>query len=341
MSEVHTIGLDLAKSVFQAHGADGSGEVVFRKRLRRKQVLAFFADQPRCLVAMEACGSAHYWGRELARLGHKVKLIPPIYVKPFVKRQKNDAADAEAICEAANRPTMRFVPVKSEERQGIAVLLRTREILIRQRTQTINALRGHLAEFGVIVPKGASNVAKLIERIASPEISLPEVARAALSYLTDSLLRLEDQVRELDREIAGLARANETARRLMTIPGIGPLIAVAMVALAPPPETFRRGRDFAAWLGLTPRQNSTGGKRRLGGTTKMGARSLRRLLIIGANSVVMWRSKKGAAPGTWLEGMLARKPAMLVRVAQANKMARIVWAIMSGNQTYQAPVAQA
>ncbi|QFT01655.1 Transposase (plasmid) [Labrenzia sp. THAF191b] len=197
---------------------------------------------------MEACGSAHYWGRELARLGHKMKLIPPIYVKPFVKRQKNDAADAEAICEAANRPTMRFVPVKSEERQGIVVLLRTREILIRQPTQTINALRGHLAEFGVIVPKGASNVAKLIERIASPETSLPEVARAALSYSTDSLLRLEDQVRELDRKIADLAKADETAQRLMTIPGIGPLIAVAMAALAPPPETFRRGRDFAAWL---------------------------------------------------------------------------------------------
>ena len=339
MSEVHTIGLDLAKSVFQVHGAGASGEVLFRKRLRRNQVLSFFGDQPRCLVAMEACGSAHYWARELIRLGHEVRLIHPIYVKPFVKRQKNDAADAEAICEAASRPTMRFVAVKSEERQGVAVMLRTREMLIRQRTQTINALRGHLAEFGVIIPKGTSNVAKLMSRVSDPEAALPGVARAALNYLTDSLLRLEDQVRDLDREIAGRAKENETARRLMTIPGIGPLIAVAMVALAPRPGTFRRGRDFAAWLGLTPRQNSTGGKQRLGSTTKMGERSLRRLLIIGANSVVMWRSKKGAVPGSWLEGMLARKPPMLVRVALANKMARIVWAIMSNGQTYKAPAA--
>lgn len=251
MSEVHTIGLDLAKSVFQVHGAGASGEILFRKRLRRNQVLSFFGDQPRCLVAMEACGSAHYWARELTRLGHEVRLTPPIYVKPFVKRQKNDAADAEAICEAASRPTMRFVAVKSEERQGVAVMLRTREMLIRQRTQTINALRGHLAEFGVIIPKGTSNVAKLMSRVSDPEAALPGVARAALNYLTDSLLRLEDQVRDLDREIAGRAKENETARRLMTIPGIGPLIAVAMVALAPRPGTFRRGRDFAAWLGLT------------------------------------------------------------------------------------------
>ena len=217
MSEVHTIGLDLAEPIFPAHGAGASGEVVFRKRLRRGQVLAFFSNQPRCLVAMEACGSAHYWGRELTRLGHEVRLIPPIYVKPFVKRQKNDAADAEAIAEAAIRPTMRFVAVKSEERQGIAVLLCTREILIRQRTQTINALRGHLAEFGVIVAKGASNVAKLMERIADPETSLPEVARAALGYLTDSLLRLEDQARELDREIASRAKANKMARIVWAI----------------------------------------------------------------------------------------------------------------------------
>jgi transposase len=341
MSEVHTIGLDLAKSVFQAHGADSSGGVVFRRRLRRSQVLSFFAAQPKCLVAMEACGSAHYWGRELTGLGHEVRLIPPIYVKPFVKRQKNDVADAEAICEAATRPTMRFVAVKSEERQGIAVILRTRELLIRQRTQIINALRGHLAEFGVIVPKGVSNTGKLMDHICDPATALPETARDALSHLTDSLSRLDDHNQGLDREISRRAKESGTARRLMTIPGIGPLIAVAIVALAPPPETFRRGRDFAAWLGLTPKQNSTGGKQRLGATTKMGERSLRRLLIIGANSVVSWRAKKGAMSGSWLEGMLARKPAMLVRVALANKMARIVWAVMSSGQTYRAPAAQA
>ena len=236
---------------------------------------------------------------------------------------------------------MRFVEMKGEDRQGFAVLLRTREILIWQRTQTINALRGHLAEFGVIVSKGASNITKLVSRVNDSETSLPHVARTALNYLTDSLSRQEDQINELNREIASRANANEPARRLMTIPEIGPLSAVAMVAFAPAPETFRRGRNFPAWLGPTPRWNPTGGKQRLGATTKMGERSLRRLQIIGANSVVMWRSKKGAAPGTWLERIHARKTAMLVRVALANKMARIVWAIMSSNQVYRTSVAQA
>ena len=341
MSEVRTIGLDLAKNVFQVHGADASGAAVFRKQLRRGQVLKFFGGLPRCLVAMEACGSSHFWAREIGRLGHEVRMIPPAYVKPFVKRQKNDMADAEAICEAVQRPTMRFVAVKSEETQGAAVVLRSRDLLIRQRTQTINALRGHLAEFGEVVPQGSTYASKLIAMIEDSKTALPETARTALRFLTATLSQLNDQIRALDAQIVRRAREDATARRLMTIPGVGPLIATALVALAPSPETFKRGRDFAAWIGLVPRQHSTGGKQRLGSTTKMGERSLRRLLIMGANSEVVWRARKGAAPGTWLARMLAHKPPMLVRVALANKMARIVWAIMARGEIYRAPVAAA
>ena len=324
MSEIITVGLDLAKNVFQAHGADASGRVLFRKKLRRDQVLSFFSQQPSCVVAMEACGGAHFWGRELGKLGHEVRLIPPAYVKPFVKRQKNDMADAEAICEAATRPTMRFVPVKSEETQGAAMVFRIRELLIRQRTQAINALRGHLGEFGQIVPQGAGNAARLIAIIEDPDSGLPADAIATLDVLVAALRHLEAEIGKLDAEISRRAKDNEVARRLMTIPGIGPLIATAIATLAPPPELFRKGRDFAAWLGLTPRQHSTGGKQRLGATTKMGERSLRRLMIIGANSVVIKRHVHASArPGTWLGGMLTRKPPMLVRVALANKMARV------------------
>jgi transposase len=342
MAEITTVGLDLAKNVFQAHGADASGRAVLRKKLRRDQVLAFFAQLPRCVVAMEACGGAHFWGRELARLGHEVRLIPPSYVKPFVKRQKNDAADAEAICEAAQRPTMRFVAVKSEEVQGAAMVFRVRELLIRQRTQAINALRGHLTEFGLVVPQGAANAARLIALVEDPESGLPAEAMATLKVLVATLTHLEEEIGKLDGEIARRAKENEVARRLMTVPGIGPLIATALAVLAPPPETFRCARDFAAWLGLTPRQHSTGGKQRLGATTKMGERSLRRLLILGANSVIIKRHVHASAkPGTWLGGLLTRKPPMLVRVALANKMARIVWALMARGGVYQAPAVTA
>ena len=310
-----------------------------RKKLRRDQVLAFFSQLQPCIVAMEACGGAHFWGREIVKLGHEVRLIPPAYVKPFVKRQKNDAADAEAICEAAQRPTMRFVPVKSEETQGAAMVFRVRELLIRQRTQAINALRGHLTEFGQIVPQGA---AKLIAIVEEPASGLPADAIATLKVLVAAMTHLEAELGKLDAEIVGRAKANEVARRLMTVPGIGPLIATAIAVLAPPPETFRRARDFAAWLGLVPRQHSTGGKQRLGATTKMGERSLRRLLIIGANSVIIKRHTHAAGrPGTWLGGMLTRKPPMLVRVALANKMARIVWALMARGGVYQSPAAAA
>jgi transposase len=338
MGEVSTIGLDLAKNVFQVHGADASGTVLFRKKLRRHQVLTFLAGQRLCTVAMEACSSAHHWAREIGRLGHAVRLIPPAYVKPFVKRQKNDAADAEAICEAAQRPTMRFVAPKSEQTQAAALVFRARDLLVGQRTQIINALRGHLAEFG-IVAKGPARVPHLLQAVEDPAEPIPELARPSLRMLIETLRGLDEQIARLDREIAERAKEDETARRLMTIPGVGPVTAVALAALAPPADTFKRGRDFAAWVGLTPLQHSTGGTQKLGATSKMGERTLRRLLIIGASAVVRWVARNGAPAGSWMARMVARKPPMLVRVALANKMARIVWALMARGGVYQAPAA--
>jgi len=340
MTEVSTIGLDIAKSVFQAHGADAAGRQLFSQRLTRAKVLEFFAKQPRCLVALEACGSSHHWARELAALGHEVRLIPPAYVKPFVKRQKNDAADAEAICEAARRPNMRFVAVKSEEQQASGLVFRTRDLLVRQRTQTINAIRGHMAEYGWVAPKGPSWVVMLGELIEEDlGTSLPAAARDMFRVMIGLLEQLNERIDELDKEIARRAREDTIARRLMTIPGIGPIVATAIAALAPSMETFSRGRDFAAWLGLTPRQRSTGGKPRLGHISKMGDRTLRRLLIIGASAVVQQASRRGAIEGSWLAGMLTRKPRKLISVAQANKTARIVWAVMTRQEDYRAPVA--
>ena len=341
MTEVSTIGLDLAKNVFQAHGADAAGVPVFRKKLRRDQVLAFFAGHPLCLVAMEACPGAHHWAREISKLGHMVRLIAPAYVKPFVKRQKNDAADAEAICEAAQRPTMRFVAVKSEAKQASAVIFRTRDVLVGQRTQLINAIRGHLSEYGLIAPQGPFHVARLIAEIEDPTSDLPQAARTCLAVLVTALRHLQEQTAELDAEIAARAKADEVARRLMTVPGIGPLIATAIEALAPPAETFRSGRDFAAWVGLTPVQRSTGGKERLGRTSRMGERTLRRLLIIASSAVVRWAKRKGVPADSWLGRMLARKPAMLVIVALANKNARIAWALLTRGGIYRAPAVPA
>ena len=341
MGDVTTIGLDIAKTSFQAHGADASGAVVFRKKLSRGRLLTFLAAQPPCLVAMEACAGAHHWGRELAGLGHTVRLIPPAYVKPFVKRQKNDEADAEAICEAAQRPTMRFVPVKSQEQQANGVVFRARDLLVRQRTQCINAIRGHLAEYGWVAPKGVFYVERLVQRLEDPAEDLPEAARTTLKVLVQMLRTLGEQVAVLDVEIARRAKEDPVARRLMTIPGIGPVTASAIVALAPAPEAFKCGRDFSAWLGLTPLQKSTGGKQKLGQITKMGERTLRRLLVIGASAVIKQAMLRGAPAGSWLGQMLARKPRMLVAVALANKTARIVWALLVRGGIYRAPVAAA
>jgi transposase len=334
MTSISTIGLDLAKQVFQVHGADASGAPVLKRKLRRDAVLRFFSELPPCVVAMEACASAHYWAREIARFGHETKLIAAHYVKPFVKRQKNDAADAEAICEAALRPTMRFVAAKSEAQQASAVVFRARDLLVRQRTQIINALRAHLGEFGCIVAKGPAHVAKLLVALEAEQA--PADALLPLQCLASTLAALNERIAALDIEIARRAREDDAARRLMTIPGVGPVIATAIVALAPPTQSFDKGRDFAAWLGLTPRQHSSGGKEKLGRTTRMGERSLRRLLIIGANAVVRWAVRNPPPPGSWLARMLAKKPRQLVTVALAGKMARVAWALLARGGIYRA-----
>src|SRR3712207_3294513 len=330
MGQASTIGLDIAKRVFQTHGADATGRVVFRKRLMRAKVLEFLAGQAPCLVALEACAGAHHWARELGKLGHTVRLIPPAYVKPSVKRQKNDMADAEAICEAAQRPSMRFVPVKSEEPQANGVVFRARDLLVRQRTQCINALRGHLSEYGYVFPQGITHADAVIAHGEDPGSSVPESARAVLKVLIGTFQALE-------AEITQRAKADPVARRLMTIPGIGPIAATAITALEPAPEGCRAGRDFAAWLGRTPLQKSTGGKQKLGAVSKMGERTIRRLLILGASAVVRWAGQRGTPAGSWLARMLARKPKMLVTVALANKTARIVWALLVKGGVYRAP----
>ena len=337
MGEVSIIGLDLAKTVFQAHGAGADGTVVFRRKLSRGQLLEFFGRQPRCVVAMEACASAHHWGRAIGELGHEVRLIPPAYVKPFVKRQKNDVADAEAIAEAASRPTMRFVAVKSEAQQAAAMAYRTRDLLVRQRTQTINALRAHLAEQGIVAPTGPAHVGRLAARIDQDDTALPEAVRQLARLLLTQIEGLSATIAGLDGELRRRVSVDDTARRLMTIPGVGPITAAAITTFAPPMETFSKGRDFAAWVGLTPRQHSSGGKDRLGRTSKMGQRDIRRLLIVGAVAVVRWATRKGAPEGSWLARMLARKPKMLVAVALANRMARVVWALMRKGEDYKDP----
>jgi transposase len=337
MTEVSILGLDLAKNVFQAHGAAADGSVVFRRKLRRAQVLGFLRAQPRGVVATEACATAHYWAREIGGLGHDVKLIAPAYVKPYVKRQKTEAADAEAIAEAASRPTMRFVAVKTEAQQALAMTFRTRDMLIRQRTQTINGRRGHLAEYGIVVPAGLDHVGRL-EGILDEECprlptAVVELARLLLRRVTE----LNDQIRELETTLRERAAADEATKRLTTIPGVGPVTAAALVTFAPPAATFAKGRDFAAWTGLTPRQRSSGGKERLGTTSKMGQRDIRRLLIIGAVAVVRWAARNGAPAGSWLERMMARKPRMLVAMALANRTARIAWSLMAKGGVYRVP----
>ena len=335
MDEISIVGVDLAKQVFQLHGAAADGRALFRKKLSRPQFAKFMAALPPCIVAMEACGTAHYWGRELARLGHEIRLIPPVYVKPFVKRQKNDAADAEAIAEAVQRPNMRTVAVKSSAQQARAMLFRTRDLLVGQRTQLVNALRGHLAEHGIVLAKGIANVERLALRLEDDD--LPDLVRHLGRIYLDQIAQLGAEIEKLDKRIVAAAKQNGEARRLQTMPGIGPVCAMAITAFAPDMREFRRGRDFAAWLGLVPRQHSSGGKQKLGRTSKMGQRDIRRLLIVGAMSIVHWRGRDGGRPGSWLARMLARKPRMLVAIALANKMARMVWAMLVREEDYRDP----
>ncbi|EPX83615.1 IS110 family transposase [Salipiger mucosus] len=338
MDEGTIIGVDLAKNVFQLHGATADGSVIFRKKLSRPQFHRFMAGQPASVVVMEACGGAHFWARELEALGHQVKLISPQYVKPFVKRQKNDAADAEAIVEAALRPSMRFVEPKSEVQQASAVLFRFREKLVKQRTELINAIRSYLFEFGHVIPKGPRHLRRVAELISNDTGTLPDDVREICGDLLDEIRRKTERIDEALKQIHAKSRQQETLQQLQTMPGLGPITAVAIETFAPPMETFRRGRDFAAWLGLVPRQNSTGGKQRLGRTSKMGQRDIRRLLIIGAMSVVNWASRGHGVTTGWLASMLARKPRMVVAVALANKMARAIWAMLVKREAYRAPV---
>lgn len=329
-----TIGLDLAKSLFQVHGVDARGKVVVTKRLHRDAVLGFFATLPPCVVGMEACASGHFWAREIARFGHTVRLMAPQYVKPYVKRQKNDRADAEAICEAVQRPSMRFVPVKTEEQQSALVIHRVRETLVRQKVQLINALRSHMAEFGVVAPKGVGKVGELTARLADPaDERMPAMARSVLQTLVDQLRDTEKRIAELDAQLLDHAERDDACRRLMTIPGVGPVTATALVATIGDAAAFTSGRHLAAWLGLVPQQNSSGGKERLGRISKAGDGYLRRMLINGARVVMRWW--RTSSP--WLAALLARRPVNVAVIALANKTARVVWAVLTRGETYRRP----
>jgi transposase len=334
MVEIITIGLDIAKSVFQVHGVDASGSVVVRRQLRRAELLKYFGSLPPCLIGMEACGSAHYWARQIVALGHEVRLLPPAHVKPYVKRgKKNDAADAAAICEAVTRPQMRSVPVKSEASQAVLLLHRARDLLVRQRTMLICAFRSHLAEFGVIAGQGKGNFAKLVASL--DRHGLPAPALVALRLLAAQIDDARAKVDALEEEIVAQHRREAASRRLASIPGIGPIIASAIAASVPDASVFKSGRQFAAWLGLVPRQNSTGGKERLGGITKAGDRYLRRLLVIGATGLIRYKRKTIPGGLAWVTALLAKKPVRLVTVALANKMARIAWAVLCRNEVYR------
>ena len=331
-----TIGLDIAKSIFQVHGVDHQGEVVLRRRIRRSDVLTFFSRLPACLVGIEACATSHHWARELVSLGHTVRLIPPSYVKPYVRRNKNDAADAAAICEAVARPSMRFVPVKSVDQQAVLMLHKSRELLVKQRTMLINALRCHLAELGIVAPQRMTGLAELVALMKDDADSrVPPLARRALDPLVSQLDHVQAAVSQIETEIAAWHKANDVSRRLATIPGIGPIIASAIAATMLDPAHFRSGREFAAWLGLVPKQNSSGGKERLGRISRQGNQYVRRLLVIGATAVLRYARAK--APGNgWVRALLERKPARLVTVALANKMARIAWALLVHKEDYRA-----
>jgi transposase len=342
MQVVTTVGLDIAKSVFQVHGVDAAGQVVIRRQLKRRYVLAFFQKLPACLVGIEACASSHHWSRELKVLGHTVRLMPPAYVKPYVKRQKNDTADAEAICEAVTRANMRFVATKTPEQQSCLTLHRTRHLFIRQQTAVINVIRAHLAEFGIVAPVGRKGVEELLNVVTdASDKRLPVVARICLAALGVQLRRLKEQILEFDRMIVTWHRSQETSKRLDAIPGVGPVLATALVASITDPKAFRSGRNFSAWIGLVPKQHSSGGKDRLGSISKQGDRYLRSLFMAGALAVIRYAKIHGTTHRPWLTALLARRPTKIAAIALANKMARMVWAMMARGERYKEPIALA
>ncbi len=342
MTEVSTIGLDLAKNVFQVHGVNSSGATVVHKQIRRRQVLPLFRKLSPCLVGIEACATSHYWAREIIALGHEVRIMPANYVKPYVKRNKNDAADAQAICEAVTRPTMRFVAVKSAEQQSLMMLHRTRALLIRQRTMLVNAIRSHLAEFGIVAPVGLKGLSTLLAVVSdAKDERVPDVARSCLVSLAASLMLVEQEVACTELRIHAWHRSNDASRRLESIPGIGPIIATALVASVTDPSNFKSGRELAAWIGLVPRQNSTGGKERLGRISKQGDRYLRWLLVAGAMSVIRQGRKNNFAKRPWLADLVARKPTKVAAVALANRNARTAWALLVSGERYRAPTTSA
>ena len=342
MEAITTVGLDIAKSVFQVHGVDAAGVVVVRRQLKRRHVLAFFQKLAPCLVGIEACATSHHWSREIAALGHTVRLMPPAYVKPYVMRQKNDAADAEAICEAVTRANMRFVETKTREQQACLMLHRTRHLFIKQQTSVINSIRAHLAEFGIVARVGRNGVEELLRIAAGPgDARVPEAARMCIAALGVQLRILKAQILEFDRRIIAWHRSNETSKRLDQIPGVGPALATALVASVPDPKAFRSGRHFSAWIGLVPRQHSSGGKDRLGSISKQGDRYLRGLFTAGALAVIRYAKIHGIGHRPWLTTLLARRPTKVAAIALANKLARMAWAMMAKGERYKEPAALA